>query len=218
MNIPTKKLNNGLEMPMLGLGTWKAKDGDEVEQAVLWALEAGYRLIDTAKIYGNEQGVGSAIAKSKIPREEIFLTTKLWNEDQGYESALKAVDGSLSRLNVAYVDLYLIHWPTTNLTVGENRRQETWKAMEEILHSGKAKAIGVSNFTITHLEEMKAYANIPPAINQVEFHPFLFQKDLLDYCQKSNIALEAYSPLSRGQKMTDDRITAIAEKYRKSNA
>ena len=137
MNIPTKKLNNGLEMPVLGLGTWKAKDGEEVEQAVLWALEAGYRMIDTAKIYGNELGVGSAIAKSKIPREEIFLTTKLWNEDQGYKSALAAIDGSLSRLNVDYVDLYLIHWPTTFSTTGENRRQETWKAMEEILKLGK---------------------------------------------------------------------------------
>jgi diketogulonate reductase-like aldo/keto reductase len=205
-------------MPVLGLGTWKAQDGDEVEQAVLWALEAGYRMIDTAKIYGNELGVGSAIAKSKIPREQIFLTTKLWNEDQGYESGLAAIDGSLSRLNVDYVDLYLIHWPTTNLTEGENRRKETWKAMEEILKLGKAKAIGVSNYTIAHLEEMKTYANIPPVVNQVEFHPFLFQKELMDYCQKSNIILEAYSPLSRGLKMQDNRITAIAKNYHKNNA
>ena len=218
MDIPTKKLNNGLEMPVLGLGTWKSKDGDEVKNAVLWALEAGYRMIDTAKAYGNEQGVGRAIAESKIPREEIFVTTKLWNEDQGYESGLMAINASLSRLNMDYVDLYLIHWPFTNFTEGENRRNDTWKAMEEILRSGKAKAIGVSNYTIAHLEEMKAYANIPPVINQVEFHPFLFQKELMDYCQKSNIVLEAYSPLSRGLKMQDSRITAIAEKYHKNNA
>lgn len=218
MELPVKKLNNGLEMPVVGLGVWKIPEGDEVEMAVTWALEAGYRLIDTAKIYGNEKGVGRAVAKSGIPREQIFVTTKLWNTDQGYESTLLAIDESLARLNMTYVDLYLIHWPFTGGTSGENKRAETWKAMEEIYKAGKAKAIGVSNYNIQHLEEMTTYASIPPVVNQVEFHPFLYQKELMDYCSNRNIALEAYCPLSRGVKLADSRITAIARKHQKTNA
>jgi diketogulonate reductase-like aldo/keto reductase len=218
MDIPTKKLNNGLEMPVVGLGTWQSAEGREVEDAVLWALQSGYRLIDTAKIYGNEQGVGRAISQSKIPREELFITTKLWNTDQGYESGLKAFDESLKRLGLNYIDLYLIHWPFVQWTRGENRRKESWQALEEIYQSGRAKAIGVSNYTIEHLEEMKTYAKILPTINQVEFHPFLFQKELMEYCQKESIMLEAYSPLSRGEKINDSHITKIAEKYKKTNA
>src|SRR3990167_10096746 len=148
MTIPTKKLNNELEMPVLGLGTWKSKEGSEVENSVIWALEAGYRLIDTAKIYGNEEGVGRAIKDSGIPREEIFVTTKLWNTDQGYESALLAIDESLKKLGMSYVDLYLVHWPTASADekTSLNKRQDTWRAMEEIYRSGKARAIGVSNY------------------------------------------------------------------------
>ncbi len=215
---PTKKLNNGIEIPVLGLGTWKMADGTEVENAVLWALEAGYRHIDTAKIYGNETGVGKAVMKFGAARSEIFIATKLWNEDQGYKSTLLAINESLSRLRTDYVDLYLIHWPMTNHTSGENRRKETWKAMEEIYKNGKAKAIGVSNYNIKHLQEMKAYAKVPPVVNQVEFHPFLFQKELMDYCNKANIALTAYSPLSHGLKIKDINIHQIAKKHGKTNA
>jgi len=216
----TRVLNNGVEIPVIGLGVYKAQEGSEVESAVKWALEAGYRLIDTAKIYDNEVGVGKAIKESAIPREEIFVTTKLWNEDQGYEKTLKAFEGSLERLGLSYVDLYLIHWPSASVDRNEtiNKRESTWKAMEQIYASGKAKAIGVSNFTIRHLEEMKNYVTIQPTVNQVEFHPFLYQKDLLDYCTENKIVLEAYSPLVKGRKMEDKRITAIAEKYNKSNA
>lgn len=212
------KLNNGAEIPVLGLGVWKMREGREVENAVLRALEAGYRHIDTAKIYGNEAGVGRAISASGVPRAEIFVTTKLWNEDQGYDSAFAAIDGSLGRLGLDYVDLYLVHWPYADRSKKLDKREETWKAMEEIYKSGKARAIGVSNYTIEHLEEMKNYASVMPAANQVEFHPFLFQKNLLDYCKRNGIVLEAYSPLMHGQKMDDARITAVAKKHGKTNA
>jgi len=218
MTIPTKKLNNGIEIPVLGLGTWKAREGEEVENAVLWALGAGYRLIDTAKIYRNEEGVGRGIKRSGIPRGEIFVTTKLWSEEQGYESGLRAIDESLNKLQLDYVDLYLIHWPYTNMMSGENYRPESWKALEEIYKAGKAKAIGVSNYTIEHLEEMRDYAKVPPMVNQVEFHPFLFQKELMDYCNKNNIALEAYSPLARTVRLNDSTLRHVADKYKKTSA
>ncbi|MDB5259739.1 MAG: Glyoxal reductase [Candidatus Taylorbacteria bacterium] len=213
-------LNNGIQIPAIGLGVYKSQEGAEVENAVKWALEAGYRLIDTAQIYGNEEGVGRAIKESGVPRNEIFITTKLWNTDQGYESALKAFDGSLTRLGLDHVDLYLIHWPSASedrlITI--DKRKETWKAMEEIYASGKAKAIGVSNYTVKHLEEMKGYAKVPPAVNQVEFHPFLHQKELLEYCKQNGIILEAYSPLVKARKLDDPRIAEIAQKHQKTNA
>ncbi len=212
-------------MPVIGFGVYRTKEGEEVINAVKWALEAGYRLIDTAMIYKNEEGVGKAIRdymqESGVPREEIFLTTKLWNTDQGYDNTLKAIDASLSRLGLDYIDLYLIHWPTAS---GEkvfediNKREETWKAMEEIYHSGKAKAIGVSNYTVKHLEEMKEYATILPMVNQVEFHPFLYQEELLNYCKGNNILLEAYRPLTNGQNLTNETIEKIAKKYGKTPA
>lgn len=224
LNLESKvTLNNGSAIPILGLGTYKIPEGQAVEDSVAWALAAGYRHIDTAKIYGNETGVGRGIAKSGIPREEIFVTTKLWNADQGHKKTLAAIDASLSRLGLDYVDLYLIHWPFTShhrilgKTLG-NKRVETWKAMEEILKSGKAKAVGVSNYTIEHLEEMKTYMKIPPAVDQVEFHPFLYQKDLLEYCNKHQIVLEAYSPLMHGKRLEDARITAVAKAHNKTNA
>jgi diketogulonate reductase-like aldo/keto reductase len=213
-------LNNGIEMPVIGLGVYKVEKGAEVENSVSWALQAGYRLIDTARRYDNEEGVGNAIRASGIPREEIFVTTKLWNQDQGYETTLTAFQGSLERLNLGYIDLYLIHWPSASEVKTEtiNKREETWKAMEEILNSGKAKAIGVSNYTIQHLEEMKSYANVLPAVNQVEFHPYLFQKELMEYCNNLGIIVEAYSPLVKGRMLDDERVTAISRKYQKSNA
>jgi diketogulonate reductase-like aldo/keto reductase len=207
-------LNNGVAMPRIGLGVWQAEDGEKVQRAIRFALLDGYRLIDTAKIYGNEKGVGRAIAEADAPRETVFLTTKLWNDDQGYEPALRAIDASLARLSTNYVDLYLVHWPSRDRTT----REATWKAMEEILASGKAKAIGVSNYSVDLLEEMREYANVMPAVDQVEFHPFLFQRELLAYCTERGIALEAYSPLARGRKLDDARISAISASYGKSNA
>ena len=214
-------LNNKTEIPVIGFGVFRIPDGEEVVNAVKWALEAGYRHIDTAMIYKNEEGVGKAIRESGIPREEIFVTTKLWNTDQGYDNALKAIDVSLSKLELSYVDLYLVHWPTAgDHAKGEsiNKRQETWRAMEEICKLGKARAIGVSNYTITHLEEMKKYVKIPPAINQVEFHPFLYQEELLNYCQQNNITFEAHSPLILGEKLDNEIINSIAKKYGKTSA
>ncbi len=213
-------LNNGVEIPVIGLGLYHAKEGEETEQAVKLALGAGYRLFDTASQYGNEKSVGKALAEYGLMREEYFVTTKLWNTDQGYENTLKAIDVSLKNLGLSYVDLYLIHWPSASEDRNEmiNKREETWKAMEEIYNSGKAKAIGVSNYTVNLLEEMKKYANVMPAVNQVEFHPFLYQRDLLEYCQKNNILLEAYSPLAKGGRMTDPRILECSKKYNKTPA
>lgn len=198
-------------MPIIGLGVWQAK-GDEAAQAVEWALEAGYRLVDTAKIYGNEREVGRAIRRSGIKREDLFITTKLWNSDQGYESALRAFDVSLEALGLEYIDLYLIHWPISQF------REQSWRALERIASSGRCRAIGVANYTINHLEQLKKYSTIKPVVNQVEFHPFLYQKELLEYCQKNKIQLEAYSPLAHGERLSDVRVAAIAKKYKKSSA
>ena len=221
LNSNSKKvLNNGIEMPVIGFGVFRLAEGGEVENAVKNALQAGYRLIDTAMFYQNEKGVGKAIRESGISREEIFVTTKLWNTDQGYESALKAIDVSLTKLGLEYVDLYLIHWPTASGDLRSglsiNKREETWRAMEEIYKSGKAKAIGVSNYMVNHLEEMKKYAKIPPAVNQFEFHPFLYQEDLLNYCKENNITVEAHSPFSDGKGSRNKTITDIAEKHKKT--
>ena len=213
------KLSNNTEIPVVGLGTYKLQ-GDAGKESVMHALEAGYRMIDTASRYENEADVARALSSFGLLREEIFITTKLWNSDQGYDSALKAIDDSLERLGVSYVDLYLVHWPTADPGMGQsiNKRAETWRAMEEIYNSGKAKAIGVSNYTIEHLKEMEEYANIMPMVNQVEFHPFLYQKDLLDYCRMKNIVVEAYAPLTGGKNMEDERVIAIAKKHNKTIA
>lgn len=206
------KMNNGMEIPQFGLGVYLTKSGSECVNAVTWALEAGYRLIDTARIYGNEKEVGEAVRNSGIKREEIFITTKLWNDDHGYDSALKAFDKSLKTLNTDYVDLYLIHWPV------KDKRKETWKAFEKIYESGYCKSIGVSNYMIHHLEELFTYANVIPAVNQVEFSPYNYQKDLLSFCNKHNILLEAYSPLTRMKRLNDIKVIPIAEKHKKTTA
>jgi diketogulonate reductase-like aldo/keto reductase len=207
-----KKLNNGTEIPYFGLGVYLTQAGDETINAVKWALEAGYRHIDTAKVYGNEKEVGIALKESGIPRSEVFITTKLWNTDHGLESALKAFDNSLQTLGTDYIDLYLIHWP------GTQKRGESWKALEKIYKEGRCKAIGVSNYTIRHLKELLDMCEVVPAINQVEFSPFLYQKELLDFCNKNNIQIEAYSPLARAKKLKDARLIEIAKKYSKTPA
>ncbi len=203
------KLNNDIDMPMLGLGTWQISNRD-VENAVLWALEAGYRHVDTAAYYNNEEGVGKAVRRSGIARDEIFVTTKLRNED--HRNPEKAFEASVNKLGMDYVDLYLIHWPVQGM------RNNTWKVFEKLYRDGRCKAIGVSNFTIKHLKELLKVAKIVPAVNQVEFTPYLYQKELLEFCKKHSIQLEAYSPLTRGKKLNDAKLSDIAKKYRKTSA
>ncbi len=204
----TIKLNNGTKIPALGLGVWQIP-GKVCEEAVLAALAAGYRHIDTASIYENEENVGNALKKTSVPREEIFVTTKLWNDD--HYNVGKAFNQSLKNLQLDYVDLYLMHFPVPE-------RNKSWKVMERIYKSGKAKVIGVSNFTIRHLKELLEKADIIPAVNQVEFHPYLYQKELLDFCNEKGIKIEAYSPLTHGKKLRDPNLVWIAEKYNKSTA
>jgi diketogulonate reductase-like aldo/keto reductase len=205
-------LNNGVGMPYLGLGVYLAASGTETQQAVQWALEVGYRHIDTATIYGNERDVGIAVQRSDLAREEIFVTTKLWNSDHGYDHTLRAFEDSLNKLGLSYADLYLIHWPVDGL------RDQSWKALLTLLDEGRCRAIGVSNYTIRHLEELLAQSPIAPAVNQVEFSPFLFQNDLLEFCRSHAIQLEAYSPLTRSQKFSHPVISALAAKYGKTPA
>lgn len=211
--VPTVKLNSGARMPAIGFGTWQVH-GDTATEAVKTALEAGYRLIDTAKVYGNEVEVGEAVRSSGVPRNHIFVTTKLWTRDFGYESALEAFDESNERLNLGYIDLYLIHWPGTEL------RHDSWRAMVEIYERGDAKAIGVSNYEVKHLQELLERSGLEPAVNQIEFHPFIYHKQapILAFCKKHNIIVEAYSPLAMGRHMKDRLISAIAKKTSKTNA
>jgi diketogulonate reductase-like aldo/keto reductase len=213
LRIDTKiKLNNGVEMPVLGLGTYQSRGGKETQEAVLCALEAGYRHIDTAAMYGNEEDVGEAVRRSGIPREEIFVTTKLWNTDHGYQKALAAFEESQNKLGLAYVDLYLIHWPVEDL------RKDSWKALERLLEEGKCRAIGVSNYMIHHLEEVLGNSSTVPAVNQVEFSPYLYQKELVEFCGKHGIQFEAYSPLTKSHKLNDPQLADIASKYSKTPA
>ena len=209
--IPNVTLNNGVSMPQLGLGVYKSKEGEEVIQAVRTALEVGYRSIDTATLYYNETGVGQAVKDSGIAREELFITTKVWNTDQGYESTLRAFEDSRKKLGLDYVDLYLIHWPGKELFI------DTWKALEKLYADGWVKAIGVSNFHEHHLEQLLASSHIVPAVNQVELHPLLSQKPLLAYCQSKGIRMEAWSPLMRGQ-LDLPQLTLLANKYEKTAA
>ncbi|KAF0156082.1 MAG: putative oxidoreductase [Syntrophaceae bacterium] len=208
----TVTLNNKTTMPWFGLGTFLSPVGETTQNAVRWALEAGYRHIDTARIYDNEQDVGQAIIESGVSRGNIFVTTKVWNDDQGYETTLKAFDESLKRLKMDYVDLYLVHWPVPGL------RNETWKALIKLQDLGKAKAIGVSNFMIKHLEELLSKTDVVPAVNQIEISPFIQRKPLVEYCKKCGIVVESYSTLSRGKRTSDERLTAIGHKYDKTAA
>ncbi len=205
-------LNNGVEIPFLGLGVYMINSGAETENAVRWALEAGYRHIDTAQLYGNERDVGRAVHKSDIPREEIFLTTKVWNANQGYDKTIRSLQESLKKFEFDYLDLFLIHWPVQNV------RNDTWKAMTTLLEEGTCRAIGVSNYTIRHLKELLNESSVAPTINQVEFNPFLFQKDLLEFCRSNDIQLEAYTPLTRGRRLNDKTLLMIAEKNHKTSA
>ena len=205
-------LHNGVEMPQLGFGVFKVKNGSETVESVKKALEAGYRAIDTAAIYENEEGVGQAVRESGIPREELFITSKVWNSDQGYESTLKAFDASLERLGMDYLDLYLIHWP------GKDKYLDTWKALEKLYKDGKVKAIGVSNFHVHHLENLLANSEIKPVINQIELHPYLSQVEIREYCEKHEIKVEAWSPLGRGTLLDEPTINHIAKKHGKTAA
>jgi diketogulonate reductase-like aldo/keto reductase len=205
-------LNNKTSMPWFGLGTFLSDAGKTTQDAVRWALEAGYRHIDTARIYNNEEDVGLAISESSLPRSDIYITTKVWNDDQGFEATLKACDESLKRLKIDYADLYLMHWPVSGL------RNETWKALIKLQELGKTKAIGVSNFMIRHLDELLAKTDIVPAVNQIELSPFIQRKPLVEYCRKKGIVVESYSTLSRGKRCTDERLAAIGNKYGKTAA
>jgi diketogulonate reductase-like aldo/keto reductase len=206
------QLNIGVRMPWLGFGVFQIEDGQQVEDAVKAAIEVGYRSIDTAALYGNEIGVGKAIRASGIPREDIFLTTKVWNDDLREKRIQAAFEESLKRLDMAYVDLYLIHWPVKGFY------QEAWNEMEKIFQSGRVKAIGVSNFQVHHLEDILSDGEIVPAVNQIEFHPYLLQPELLEFCKENQIQVEAWSPLMQGQIINEDTVNQIAKKYKKTPA
>ncbi|RFU71427.1 aldo/keto reductase [Peribacillus saganii] len=212
----TKTLNNGVKMPWFGLGVFKVEEGPELVNAVKTAIKNGYRSIDTAAIYQNEEGVGQGIAEGMkeagISRGDLFVTSKVWNADLGYESALSAYDASLKRLGLDYLDLYLIHWPV------KGKYKEAWRALETIYKQGRVKSIGVSNFHIHHLEDLMQDAEVKPVINQVEYHPRLTQKELHSYCRAQSIQLEAWSPLMQGQLLDNEILSAIAKKYNKSVA
>jgi methylglyoxal/glyoxal reductase len=212
----TITLDNGVSIPRLGLGVYQSGRGRATENAVSWALDAGYRHIDTAAMYGNETEVGAALkrafAAGSVRREEVFVTTKLWNSDHGYDEALRAFDASHRRLGLDQVDLFLLHWPVPQ------RRLHSWRALERILEEGRCRAIGVSNFMVDHLEELLSRAKVPPAVNQIELHPWCQQRDVVAFCNAHNIAVVAYSPLTKGMKLGDPGLAAIAQEVRRTPA
>ncbi len=208
----TTTLANGIKMPWLGLGVYKVEDGQEVVDSVKYAIKAGYKSIDTAKIYENEEGVGQAIKESGVSREELFVTSKVWNADQGYDTTLQAFETSLNKLGLEYLDLYLIHWPV------EDKYKDTWKALEKLYKDGKIRAIGVSNFQVHHLEDLIADAEVKPMVNQIELHPLLTQTEVREYCKQQGIQVEAWSPLAQGELLDNEVLTQIAEKHGKSTA
>lgn len=208
----TIRLASGHSIPQLGLGVWQSPQGAPTRDAVTAALRLGYRHIDTARVYRNEPDVGAAVRESDIPRDQIFVTTKLWNDDQGYDSTLRAFDKSLERLNIEYIDLYLVHWPVAG------KRLDSWRALEKLHADGRARSIGVSNFLVPHLQELVATAKTPPHANQIELSPFLQRRPTVELCKKLGIAIEAYSPLTRGEKLGDPVVAAIAREVGKTAA
>ncbi|PEX22037.1 aldo/keto reductase [Bacillus cereus] len=209
-------LNNGVEMPWFGLGVFKVEDGPELVEAVKSAIKAGYRSIDTAAIYGNEKAVGegirAGIKEAGISREDLFITSKVWNSDQGYETTFAAYEESLKKLELDYLDLYLVHWPV------EGKYKDTWRALETLYKEKRVRAIGVSNFQIHHLQDVMKDAEIKPMINQVEYHPRLTQKELQAFCKEQGIQMEAWSPLMQGQLLDNEKLQEIAEKHGKTTA
>ncbi|SCC66423.1 aldo/keto reductase [Bacillus wiedmannii] len=212
----TTTLHNGVEMPWFGLGVFKVEDGPELVEAVKSAIKAGYRSIDTAAIYGNEKAVGegirAGIKEAGITREDLFITSKVWNSDQGYETTLAAYEESLKKLELDYLDLYLVHWPV------EGKYKDTWRALETLYKEERVRAIGVSNFQIHHLKDVLAGAEMRPMINQVEYHPRLTQKELQAFCKEQGIQMEAWSPLMQGQLLDNETLQEIADKYDKTTA
>lgn len=208
----TVTLHNGTKMPILGLGVYQNPPGKTTYQAVRWAIEAGYRHIDTARVYRNERDVGSAIRDCGVPREQLFITTKLWTGDHGADSTLRGFEASLKDLGIGYVDLFLSHFPVTG------KRAATWKAMMTLLKDGRCRAIGVSNYTTRHLNQLMNEVGYTPTVNQVEFSPFLYQKKLFDFCREYRIQLEAYSPLTQGQRLGHPKLKEIAARHHKTTA
>ncbi|MFF2154628.1 aldo/keto reductase [Paenibacillus chitinolyticus] len=212
----TTTLHNGVKMPWLGLGVFKVEEGPELVEAVKTAIKNGYRSIDTAAVYGNEEGVGQGIreglAETGLSREDLFVTSKVWNADQGYESTLQALEVSLKKLGLDYLDLYLIHWPV------QGKYKDTWRALEAIYESGKARSIGVSNFHVHHLQDLLQDAKINPMVDQVEFHPCLTQEELRAYCREQGIQFEAWSPLMQGELLDNEVLKSIADRHGKSVA
>ncbi|OWR30865.1 aldo/keto reductase [Saccharibacillus sp. O23] len=206
------KLNNGVEMPWFGLGVWQVKDGEEAKDSVKAALKAGYIGIDTAAAYKNEKSVGEAIRESGLNREDLFITSKVWNGDQGYDETLAAFDATMEKLGLDVLDLYLIHWPV------KGKYKDTWRAMEKLYKDGRIRAIGVSNFQPHHLDDLLADAEVVPAVNQIEFHPLLTQSELLNYCAQKGIQVEAWSPLAQGRLFDNEVVKGLADKYGKSPA
>ncbi|MGE5703144.1 MAG: aldo/keto reductase [Clostridia bacterium] len=204
-------LHNGVKMPWLGLGVWKVQEGAQVEDAVKAAIATGYRSIDTAAVYGNEAGVGKAISESGVSRDELFITSKVWNSDQGYDTTLQAFETSMSKLGLDVLDLYLVHWPVVG------KYKDTWRALEKLYKDGRVRAIGVSNFKLHHLQDVLADCEVVPMVNQVEFHPLLTQPELRNFCREHRIQLEAWSPLMQGN-LDLPLLSELAEKYGKSPA
>ncbi|MFD2916362.1 aldo/keto reductase [Psychroserpens luteus] len=214
------KLNNNINIPSIGFGTWQTPDGETAINVIKTALNDGYRHIDAAAIYKNEKGVGAGIKESGIERKDLFVTSKLWNSERGYETTLKAFENTLKDLQLDYLDLYLIHWPATahQFDNWQQLNNDTWRAMEELYQNGKIKAIGVSNFLEHHLKPLMAQATIKPTVNQIEYHPGFMQNDCVKFCTDNNIQIEGWSPLGRGEVLDNDMLKAIAQNYNKSVA